>query len=210
MNRQPTIGIATALVVAVLAAALASCTESCYKQEENFADAGDSPAAARSDEETDGCRVGVTHFQTGMTHPDEPCLTCRFLEDGATKGWTPLADGASCDDHLFCTGGGYCAGGRCLFSGNPCPGDRPFCSEQYGGVCTAEPLGGAGDNDGDACWVCDSTSECVDAFGTGWGCLDGCCRSGEGDDGALDDDLADDDLSDDDLGDDDLDDDTSP
>ncbi|MCL4233375.1 MAG: hypothetical protein KJ042_02535 [Deltaproteobacteria bacterium] len=156
MTRNRTIGIETALVIAMLAAALASCTESCYKQEENFADAGDSPAVAPQGEEEDGCRVGIAHFQTGMTHPDEPCLTCRILEDGATKGWTPLADGATCDDRLFCTGAGYCAGGRCLFDGNPCPDDRPYCTEQYGGVCTAEPLGGASDDD-DACWACVST-----------------------------------------------------
>ncbi len=62
------------------------------------------------------------------------------------------------------------------------------------------------DND-DECIVCEGTSECTDALGTGWVCLYGCCVEFDADDDATDDDATDDDATDDDATDDDDDDD---
>ncbi|MCZ7584795.1 MAG: integrin alpha [Deltaproteobacteria bacterium] len=47
----------------------------------------------------------------------------------------------------------------------------------------------SGDDDTGACIICETTSECTDALGAAWGCVDGCCE-----------DLADDDAADDDAG----------
>ena len=65
------------------------------------------------------------------------------------------------------------------------------------------------DDDSDSCIYCASTSECVDAFGKGWGCVGGCCENMPSDDddnnndSSSDDDDNDDDNDDDDDDDDD-------
>ncbi|MBZ0271194.1 hypothetical protein K8I61_04105 [bacterium] len=194
------------LLTVFLALVFGGCTESCYKQEDNYADAGDAVApSSTGGNSSTGCQVGEVHYQIDITHPTQPCLICGYLEDGRTKAWIPLVDGTECDDGRFCTGAGLCDRGRCFFEGNPCPANAPYCYEQYGGVCTEEPFSGddddsAGDdddffldddNDDDAvdddavdddCWSCLSSGECRDTFGQGYGCLNGCCVSIPSDD----------------------------
>jgi len=179
-----------------------NCTDSCYKDEDNYADAGDSSTTSGDDDDDDaveGCQIGDVHYPLSMTHPDKPCLECAYLDDGVTRGWVPLTDGAWCDDGFYCTGEGVCESGRCRQSGNPCPVEQPYCTESYDGVCTADPLGDDDDTD-DACWVCITTAECRESFGENWGCLDGCCAN-LGDDDTVDDDtmLDDDTFIDDDT-----------
>ncbi|MCZ7586832.1 MAG: hypothetical protein M5R36_27760 [Deltaproteobacteria bacterium] len=208
MPRKDLVRVFVAMLAAVsLALLFGSCTESCYKQEEKYADAGDAPSGSPNAGTQDGCQVGDVHYQADMIHPDRPCLVCAYLDDGQSKGWIPLPDGAYCDDGQFCTGEGFCDRGRCLLSGNPCPDDAPFCDERFGGVCTDEPVGnGSYDDDAaddddatdDDCWVCVSTAECQAAFGIDGGCLNGCCEEVEANDdddttdggGGLDDDTS--------------------
>ena len=61
-----------------------SCTDSCYKDEDNFADAGDGSGSSSNDNGSstaDACKVGEVFFQIDMIHPDKPCLVCTILDD---------------------------------------------------------------------------------------------------------------------------------
>ena len=199
-----------------------NCTDSCYKDEANYADAGNAPSTPTTTEtgsSSDGCRVGDVYYQVEMVHPDRPCLACSYLDDNISIGWVPLVDGAPCDDGKFCTGEGTCDRGRCIFEGNPCPEEAPYCLESYGGVCTDQPYGDDDDVssdddtvnddddlvfDDDDCWSCVGTIECIYLLGEGYGCQDNCCvLLGDDDDTIQDDDdiIADDDdtVDDDDV-----------
>ncbi|HYC53431.1 MAG TPA: hypothetical protein VEL28_00615 [Candidatus Binatia bacterium] len=106
------------------------------------------------------------------------------------SGTCGVANGAACNDGLFCNGADTCAAGSCsLHAGNPCSGGGQ-CNDQCneaGDSCRA-PAGTPCAGDGDPCTtdVCDaagscgvatSTSACDDGnlCTTGDHCVDGTC-----------------------------------
>lgn len=90
---------------------------------------------------------------------------CTFLDDtcaiGACDPQTgcfaiPQADGAPCDDGLFCTVSDTCSAGQCAGLPNPCGAPNAVCSvascDEATDTCTAVPGNdGAGCDDGSAC-----------------------------------------------------------
>lgn len=174
------------IILCICALLAIGCTDSCYKDEDNFADAAvgsNSNSGSGQSTSPDGCQVGEAHYPTGMANPDNPCLVCAYLEDGTTKGWVPMDDGAWCNDDKYCTGEGVCDAGRCRFGGNPCPYETPYCYEAFGGVCSADPaddddytVDDDDDDDDNLCWVCQTSAECAVLLGPDWGCLNGCCE----------------------------------
>ncbi len=72
------------------------------------------------------CLIDGSCYRDGDDHPEEECLACR--SDLSRAAWSPLYEGAACDDGLFCTAEDSCgASGVCQGSGNPCT-DASDCS----------------------------------------------------------------------------------
>src|SRR5262245_4490131 len=68
----------------------------------------------------------------GVVDPGEQCDDGNFADgDCCSSACVLAADGASCDDALFCNGADTCAGGVCVHGGNPCAAAPPCvsCSE---------------------------------------------------------------------------------
>ena len=72
------------------------------------------------------CLIHGSCYDDGDAHPDDACLACR--SNVSQAAWSPLDEGAACDDGLFCTAEDRCsASGVCQGSGNPCA-HAPDCS----------------------------------------------------------------------------------
>lgn len=128
----------------------------------------------------EGCSVGEVCYAAGVVNPDNPCERCS--PDVDSDGWTP-ADGAICDDGLFCNGADTCLAGACAeHVGSPC-GDGLTCDEaasqctvacagcEVDGACWAQLQA----NPDNACQHCD-TRVATDAWttlGDGASCDDG-------------------------------------
>jgi hypothetical protein len=171
------------------------------------ADACDPATGACSWVLEDGqCFVGGACYADGVAHPQDGCRVCDSGLD--MTGWSPLDEGATCDDLDSCTSADVCQAGTCTGEVTPCSDgnlcttdgcdpltgciflpvddglscdDEAFCT--VGEVCTA---GNCGDgeprlcDDGDPCTdeVCDGDA-CVPSFNQA-ACDDGDpCTSGE-------------------------------
>jgi hypothetical protein len=83
-----------------------------------------------------GCLIDGACVADGELSPLDPCQRC---DQGAPTAWSPVADGVTCDDGLFCTVGDACQAGACAPSGpRSCTGGD-VCAEA---VC---------DDEADAC-----------------------------------------------------------
>ncbi|MBI4917379.1 MAG: FG-GAP repeat protein [Acidobacteria bacterium] len=98
---------------------------------------------------TGECLLGGTCYRYDTIHPTEPCLVC---DPGtSTDDWTPLPEGTSCEDGLFCNGAETCSA-------------EGFC-------VTIEPGCGTGgcvdscDESSDSCVPAHSTVVCRTALG---------------------------------------------
>jgi hypothetical protein len=72
-----------------------------------------------------GCAIDGDCHADGHPNPRNPCEVCDHT--ASATSWTS-ADGASCDDGLFCNGADACAHGACTaHAGDPCD-DGLFCN----------------------------------------------------------------------------------
>jgi hypothetical protein len=132
-----------AMLCAILAAAAYACGGGGGTGGDADADAeSDSPADEVS---CDGCLVDGECRADGENKPGDPCLVC---DPGRSPGgWSP-ADGAACDDGVFCNGQDSCLAGECSENeGDPCTGDGLFCN----GVETCDEVIDACLHPGDPC-----------------------------------------------------------
>ena len=137
-------------------------------------------ADGTSCDDGDACNVGET-CQTGVcaggndndcSSAGDQCKTATCDPAGAEGNCdtlTPLADGSSCNDGLFCNGVDTCSGGSCSqHAGNPCPGPDgdSNCAEscnEAGDACNASDPSGSSCNDGNSCTSSDGTASAGDA-----------------------------------------------
>jgi len=96
----------------------------------------------------DQCFINDVCAAAGEARADDGCDVCD--PSRAVQAWTPLADGASCDDHDACTSGDSCHAGTC---------DGPAVACDDGNGCTRDS--------------CDAASGCVHAALAGYSCDDG-------------------------------------
>jgi cysteine-rich repeat protein len=125
----------------------------------------------------EGCDDGNTLPNDGCsaTCTVETCWACA----GQPSSCAP-ANGAPCDDGLFCTLTDTCSGGACVGAGNPCAGGTEcddHCNEATDDC--AEPSGTPCASDGNPCSIdrCDGAGACAHVAGNA-GVV---CRSGSGD-----------------------------
>jgi len=112
----------------------------------------------------DWCLVAGTCFFAG-TAPSGLEGQCKACDpDKTSAAWTPLPDGAACDDGLFCTVEDKCAVGACTGAPRVC--DSTDCGT---GICVEEADKCAVDPEKDG-------SPCVD---DGVACTDDACLAGE-------------------------------
>lgn len=97
---------------------------------------------------------------------DDPCTSDRCEPATGQCSQSPLPDGATCDDRLYCTAKDACAAGACLGTPTACPGDGTPCST---GVCNedADRCDATAKADGDSC---DDGDPCT---------VDGQCSTGQ-------------------------------
>ena len=125
----------------------------------------------------EACLIHHVCRSVGEVKPTDPCLECAVVDP---HNWSPMAEGAACDDHDLCTESTVCRAGTCggepivcddeemcteeichpavgcipiaLEDGLPC-NDDSVCTDHdicLGGACTGEPL------------VCDDGDPCTD------------------------------------------------
>lgn len=81
-----------------------------------------------------GCAVGGICYPSGALNPGNGCESC--LPEQSRSSFSPLEDGAFCDDGLFCNGTDSCQEGTCTApETNPC-GDGVSCNGDE--VCDEE------------------------------------------------------------------------
>jgi hypothetical protein len=80
-----------------------------------------------------GCLIDDAYLTDGAVNPETPCLKCDMAL--AKHAWSE-ANGAPCDDGLFCTGADFCQRGACVHEGDPCL-EGQVCSEADD-ACQAE------------------------------------------------------------------------
>jgi hypothetical protein len=79
-------------------------------------------------QECDGCLIDLVCYADGQPNPQNSCERCDLGQSGSE--WTVAADGAACDDGLFCNGADQCANGQCAaHAGDPCV-PPATCSEE--------------------------------------------------------------------------------
>lgn len=109
---------------------------------------------------SEGCRI-------------EPCHTCA----GEPSMCSPVADGTSCDDQLFCNGADTCLAATCtVHAGDPCPGGMEcnnVCNE--GADSCAAPAATPCTDEGNACTadVCNGAGVCAHPPADGQPCDNG-------------------------------------
>ncbi len=111
------------------------------------------------------CLLGGVCYEEGQARPGDACAVC---EATAPSIWTPLGDGAPCDDGDVCTADTTCLEGACSGAAIDCE-DRNPCTENacdpvLGCVFPAE-ADGTPCEDGSACTEADACldSACVGA-----------------------------------------------
>ncbi len=134
-------------------------------------------AACRLLNAADGLARDCDVFDNGAA--DNTCSTCgngvvevgEECDDGASNGdgcctaeCTAVADGAGCDDGLFCTATDTCQAGACTGAGDPCAAGgecNDVCNENAGD-CLSD-AGAACTDDADVCTddVCDGAGACI-------------------------------------------------
>ncbi len=124
------------------------------------------------------CVIGKTCLVAGAPRPGHPCEVCDPLAS-QTK-WTPLTDGAACEDAFDCVVDATCTSSTCAGVALGCDDDdactADVCVEGKG--CTYPPLGAPGE----APIPCDDADACT----SGDHCLAGACAGAplDCDDGA--------------------------
>lgn len=120
-----------------------------------------------------GCVIDSQCYDDQEANPDNPCQVCDLST--SADAWTD-ADGASCDDGLYCNGADTCLAGACTeHAGDPCY-TIGLCDEDADncdGVCDGCLIGSSCYVDGETnpdevCEICD-----VNASATSWTNNDG-------------------------------------
>jgi len=121
------------------------------------------------------CELEGSCYEVGAVHPSNPCLVC----EGATElAWLP-AEGAACDDGVFCNGVDSCSDGECgKHDDAPCGDDALFCNGAESCDEVAEACTHSGDPCADDALFCNGAESCDEA-------ANACAHSGNpcGDDG---------------------------
>ena len=127
------------------------------------------PSGSACDLDGDPCTAdqcngsGNCTFVSGANCDDgNPCTTDTCTGGGGCQN-TPVANGTSCNDGLFCTANDTCQSAVCTGSGNPCSSGgicKNVCVEQTNS-CTA-PAGSPCDLDSNHCTLdlCDGSGNC--------------------------------------------------
>ncbi|HYC53524.1 MAG TPA: VWA domain-containing protein [Candidatus Binatia bacterium] len=165
------------------------CDSACQFDDPGEACTNDSNACT-----TDVCNASGTCLHNTITcSPDgDPC-TADTCDTQQGCNYPDAADGASCNDGLFCTASDSCAAGECVGSGDPCPNTvcQTTCNE--GNNTCADAAGTACTTDGDVCTddVCNGSGACIHPFNSapcedgndctaGDFCSAGVCQTGPG------------------------------
>ncbi|HEY2772457.1 MAG TPA: dockerin type I domain-containing protein [Candidatus Binatia bacterium] len=147
----------------------ADCSESC-SEANKACNAHDPDGSACNDglfcNGADTCSGGTCSQHAGnpCPGPDGDGNCAESCNEVANSCNAADADGAACDDGLFCNGDDTCTGGTCSHhSGNPCPGPDGDgnCAESCGEgakACNAADPDGSACNDG---VFCDGTDTCM-------------------------------------------------
>ena len=126
------------------------------------------------------CLAGGECRVDGEENPENPCLVCDPTQDASA--WSPLEDGAACDDDDNPCTSDECAAGACVHPANtdPCDDDDPCTQEDAcaDGACGGDPFSC---DDGLFCTVdaCDSEGGCTHTVDADACLIDGVCYIGE-------------------------------
>ncbi len=103
------------------------------------------------------CAIDGLEVSVDALNPLNPCESCNPRT--STTAYSARADGAQCDDNLFCTTPGTCSDGQCQPGPAPCTAEQPFCSEAND-VCVCDPTSCDNGLYCDGAEFCAATGEC--------------------------------------------------